>query len=154
MVVQVVHCTTVHGQGVGSRSTGQAVTGGMDCIHLEEVPFFKLHKSNMANSSPNNSLFQAMPKMNFFRISSEIKYQDTMRQRRNSPLFSARDSSKQPLARTCSTLQLSEKVVFPQRPEKPGTLKHSLSSVLVGTNGQLLLRAMISSHNSVILLEA
>lgn len=152
MVVQVVHCTTVRGPGVGARSACQAVVPGLDCIHPEEVPFSQLHKSDMADSSPNNSLVQAGLRMNFFHISNEIKYQDTKRQRPKSPLFSAKDSRKQHLARTYSTLQLSKEVVFPQRSEKPGTLKRSPIPVLVGTNGQLLLRAVIStSHNPVVL---
>lgn len=80
MVVQIVYCTEVPGQGLGARSTCQAVSPGTDSIYPEEVPFPKLHKSTMANSSPNNSLFQAGPRINFFKISNEIKYQDTKRQ--------------------------------------------------------------------------
>lgn len=92
-VVQVVHYATGPGQGVGARSTCPAVNPGMHCIHPEEVLFSKLHKSNIANSSPNNSLFQAGPGMHVFRISSEIKYQDTKRKRPKFPIFSHKEQS-------------------------------------------------------------
>lgn len=80
MVAQVVHCTEVPSQGLGERSTCQTMNPGMDCIYPGEVPFHKLHKSNTANSSPNNSLFQAGSRINFFRISDQIKYWNTKRQ--------------------------------------------------------------------------
>lgn len=92
-VVQVVHYATVPGQGVGARSTCPAVNPGMHSIHPEEVLFSKLHKSSIANSSPNNSLFQAGPRMHVFRISSEIKYQGTKRKRPKFSLFSPKEPS-------------------------------------------------------------
>lgn len=90
MVVQVAHCTTVSGQRVGVKSWPSSVCQAanlMDHFHPEEVLFSKLHKGSMTNSSPynipNSNLkpFLRLGLLLFFRISNEIKYQDTRRQR-------------------------------------------------------------------------